>query len=217
MPEALAALQSDAAVSVVTDQWIEFSPATTQTTTGLILYPGARVDPRAYAPAARALAELGYYVAITPMPLNLAVLGADRAQEVIAAHPEIEHWVVGGHSLGGAMAGAFASQHPDAVDGVVFWAAYPPGSDSLADQPELAVASIYGTNDGLATVDKVMASVPLLPASAQLVPIEGGNHAQFGWYGDQPGDKPATIDRADQQAQVVAATAAILAAVAEKP
>jgi hypothetical protein len=27
------------------------------------------------------------------------------------------------------------------------------------------------------------------------VSIEGGNHAQFGWYGPQEGDNPATISR----------------------
>jgi hypothetical protein len=42
------------------------------------------------------------------------------------------------------------------------------------------------------------------------VEIVGGNHAQFGWYGDQQGDNPATISREEQQAQTVAATVALL-------
>jgi hypothetical protein len=42
------------------------------------------------------------------------------------------------------------------------------------------------------------------------VPIEGGNHAQFGYYGPQPGDSPATISREEQQAQAVDATVALL-------
>ena len=67
-----------------------------------------------------------------------------------------------------------------------------------------------------ATVDEVQASQPLLPATATFAPIEGGNHAQFGSYGDQPGDNPATISREEQQAQTVAATAALLASVAEQ-
>ncbi len=217
MPEALAALQSDAAVTVSQADWIEFTPtqaAAGSPATGFIFYPGGRVDPRAYAPAARALAEAGYFVAITPMPLYLAIISPERAAEVIAAHPEIERWVIGGHSLGGTTAAIFANRQPEAVDGVVFWAAYPPDSDSLAGRDDLAITSIYGTLDGLATPAKIAATTPLLPPDAQMVAIEGGNHAQFGWYGDQAGDNPATISREEQQRQVVDATLAALAEVA---
>ena len=211
MPEALAALQSDSAVTVSQADWIEFAPASGSPTTGFVFYPGGRVDARAYAPPARALAEQGYLVAITPMLLNLAIFDPDRANAVIAAHPEIERWVIGGHSLGGTTAAMYANRHAEAVDGVVFWAAYPAGGDSLAGRDDLMVTSIYGTRDGLATPAKIEASIPLLPADAQFVAIEGGNHAQFGWYGDQSGDNPATISREDQQAQIVEATAAALA------
>jgi pimeloyl-ACP methyl ester carboxylesterase len=212
MPEALAALQSDDVVTVSQADWIEFAPTGGNPITGLLFYPGGRVDARAYAPPARELAAQGYLVAITPMPFNLAILDPERANAVIAAHPEIEHWLIGGHSLGGATAAIYANRQPQAVDGVVFWAAYPPDSDSLAARTDLLVTSISGTLDGLATPAKIAATAPLLPPGAQMVPIEGGNHAQFGWYGDQAGDNPATISREEQQRQVVAATLAALAA-----
>ncbi len=210
-PEAIAALESDATVTVTQGDWITFAPTGATPATGLIFYPGGRVDPRAYAPPLRALAANGYYVALMPMPLNLAVFGVDRANAVVAANPQIERWALGGHSLGGAMSAAFIDGNPGVIDGLFFWAAFPAGGNDLSDQPDLHVASIYGTLDGLATVDEVLASQPLLPASATFVPIEGGNHAQFGSYGDQPGDNPATISRAEQQAQAVTATAALLA------
>ena len=98
MPEALAALQSDSQVKVTTDPWLVFQPTQSTPTTGLIIYPGGRVDPRAYAPQARAIAEKGYLVVIVPMPLNLAVFGSGRASSVIQAYPDIEKWVIGGHS-----------------------------------------------------------------------------------------------------------------------
>jgi hypothetical protein len=211
MPEALAALESDGRVNVTQGEWIVFAPVTQTATTGFVFYPGARVDPKAYAPPLRELAEQGYLGVIVPMPLNFAILATGRADDVITAHPEIEQWYIGGHSLGGASAAIFADQNPEAVDGVAFWAAFPPNGNSLADQPELAVSSIYGTLDGLATVDDIAASIPLMPADAVLVPIEGGNHAQFGWYGAQQGDNPATISREEQQRQVVDATLALLA------
>ncbi|MGC9335419.1 MAG: alpha/beta hydrolase, partial [Anaerolineae bacterium] len=104
MPEALAALQSGAEVQVKADPWLVFKPAGDEPTTGLVLYPGGRVDPRSYAPAARAIAAEGHVVVIVPMPFNLAVTGAGRAADVISAFPQVERWAVGGHSLGGAMA-----------------------------------------------------------------------------------------------------------------
>lgn len=209
MPEALAALQSDDAVRVETEPWLVFRPAGDLPATGLILYPGARVDPRAYAPAARALAGEGFLVVIPPMPLNFAVFAPDRAADVMVAFPEIDRWVVGGHSLGGAMAARFAYQNPAAVDGLVLWASYPAASDDLSGR-DLAVASISGSRDGLATEDEIAASRPLLPPGTRWTVIDGGNHAQFGWYGPQSGDNEATISREEQQAQVVAATLQLL-------
>ncbi|MDW8317331.1 MAG: alpha/beta fold hydrolase, partial [Anaerolineae bacterium] len=210
-PEALAALQSDAQVRVGQSHWMVFWPAEGAQDTGLILYPGGRVDPRAYAPMARAIAAAGYPTVIVPMPLNLAVFGVERADWVRAAYPQVERWAIGGHSLGGAMAAAYAYRNPDAVQGLVLWASYPAANNSLADRDDLAVVSIYGSLDGLATPETVEASRSLLPADAQLVAIEGGNHAQFGWYGPQPGDNAATISHEAQQARVVEATVQLLA------
>jgi predicted alpha/beta-hydrolase family hydrolase len=214
MPEALTALQSDAQVQVTTSPWLTFSPNGAQPTTGFIFYPGGRVDPRSYAPAARALAEQGYLAVIVPMPFNLAVFGANRADDVIAAHPEIADWAIGGHSLGGAMAAQYVIDHPQAVDGLTLWAAYP-ANNGLADREALDVVSVFGTRDGLATPADIEASRPLLPSITRWAPIEGGNHAQFGWYGEQPGDNPATISREEQQRQAVGATVELLAAIGQ--
>jgi pimeloyl-ACP methyl ester carboxylesterase len=209
MPAALAALQSDDQVQVETRPWLTFNPTGYLPTTGLILYPGGRVDPRSYAPLARLVAVHGYRVVIVPMPLNLAVFAPDRAAEVIRANPEIRRWAIGGHSLGGAMAAAFADNHPEAVQGLVLWASYPAEANDLSDH-DLAATSIYGTLDGLATLDTIQASKALLPSTAQFVPLEGGNHAQFGWYGEQPGDGAPTIDREEQQAQILKSTLELL-------
>ena len=65
------------------------------------------------------------------MPLNLAVLNPGAAQDVIDAYPAIESWVIGGHSLGGAMAAAFADDHPGIVDGLVLLAAFPASWNDL--------------------------------------------------------------------------------------
>ena len=202
MPEALAALESDEQVQVEQGKWYIFRPVNQTPETGIIIYPGGRVDPRSYAPTAHDLAKEGYLTVIVPMPLNLAVFNPDAAREVIAAYPEITTWAVGGHSLGGAMAASFTRKNPGLLDGLFLWAAYPADSDDLSGQ-EIKVVSIYGTLDGLMTSGEVEASRALLPADTSWAPIEGGNHAQFGWYGDQPGDNPATINREAQQAQTI--------------
>jgi acetyl esterase/lipase len=209
MPEAMVALESDELVTVETEPWLIFTPTDQTPTTGFIFYPGGKVDYRSYAPQARAIAEAGYLVVIPEMPLNLAVFDANAADDIIAAYPDIENWAIGGHSLGGAMAAQYVYNNPDAVDGLVLWASYPAGSNDLSGI-DIAVTSIYGSSDGVATPDQVLAGESLLPADTVWVEIEGGNHAQFGWYGDQAGDNPANISREEQQAQTVAATVTLL-------
>lgn len=98
---------------------------------------------------------------------------------------------------------------PEAVDGLVLWAAYPPSGDDLSGWVGL-VASVSATNDGLTTPEDIAQTTPLLPAGTVFVTIDGGNHAQFGWYGKQRGDGVATISREDQQSQTVAATLSLL-------
>ena len=203
------ALQPDTQVTITEGNWLVFQPANRQPETGFIFYPGGRVDARAYAPSARQIAAQGYLVIIVPMPLNLAVLDPGAAADVITAYPEVQHWAVGGHSLGGAMAANFARHNPDKIQGLVLWAAYPASSDNLSVS-SLRVISIYATLDGLSTGEKIDASRALLPQTAIWTSIEGGNHAQFGWYGEQAGDNAATISRPEQQAQVIQATTQFL-------
>jgi hypothetical protein len=210
MPDAMAALESDDRVTVSQDDWLVFRPVDSEPAVGFIFYPGGRVDPRAYAPVARAIAAEGFLVVIVPMPLNLAVTNANAANDVIAIYPQVEEWAIGGHSLGGAMAARYVYTHPEAVGGLVLWAAYPAETDDLSQRQDLVIASIYGSEDGLATVEKVDSSRALLPAPSSFIAIQGGNHAQFGSYGEQSGDRPATISRQEQQDQVAQATIGVL-------
>lgn len=213
MPETALALESDDVVTVTTTPYLTFSPTGQTPDTGLILYPGGLVPAQAYAPTARAIAAEGYLVVLPDMPLNLAVFAPNLADDIIPAYPMIDQWAIGGHSLGGAMAAVYAYNQPTAVDGLTLWASYPTDSMPLTDR-ELAVNSIYGTIDGVADPAVIEASDTLLPPDTRFVPITGGNHSQFGFYGDglQSGDNPATISRADQQAITIAATAELLQA-----
>jgi dienelactone hydrolase len=188
---------------------VVFAPTALTPQTGLILYPGARVDYRAYAPFAREIAESGFMVVIAKMPLNFAIFGVNRASEIMASFPEITTWAIGGHSLGGAMAAQFAGEHLSMVEGLVLWAAYPAGNNDLSDSG-LGVVSIYASNDGLATLADISASEQNLPQDAVFIEIAGGNHAGFGWYGAQNGDGNASISKTEQQSQIVDATIDLL-------
>ncbi|MBL8160563.1 MAG: alpha/beta hydrolase [Anaerolineae bacterium] len=211
--EALAALESDDQIEVTQQNgWYVFNAWGQTPTTGFIFYPGGRVDARAYASHLRAIAAQGYRVVLVPMPLNLAIFGLNAASDVVKAFPEIQHWAVGGHSLGGAMAARFVQGNPGVVQGLILWASYP---DIDLSQSGIRAVSIFGTNDAVAQRGTIESSVSRLPADAQFVPIEGGNHSQFGWYGLQPGDNVPGITPQEQQAAVVRATTDLLALLTE--
>ncbi len=207
---ALSTLQGNDAVRVEqTSFGYAFIPQNGGSSTALIFYPGGRVDYRSYAPPLELIAAQGYPVYLVKMPLSLAVFGINRAETVMAAHPEIQHWAIGGHSLGGAMAAAFVYNHPGEVQGLVLWAAYPAENNSLADR-DIRVVSISGQLDGLATPAKIQASRPLLPADTTWVVIPGGIHSYFGDYGHQPGDGQTEIAALDQWSRTADATTALL-------
>jgi hypothetical protein len=205
-PEALAGLRSDEHVTVRVDEFILFQPTEKNLTTAFVFYPGGRIDYRAYAAPLHKIAAEGYLVILLPVRLNLAFFDVNAADRAVAAFPEIRHWIVGGHSLGGVAAGLYASKRKN-LDGVVFWASYP-ANDSLKNT-DMKFLSIYGTLD-MGGMDAFDTSRANLPADTNFVVIHGGNHAQFGDYGVQPGDKEATITRAEQQKQAVDATVKFL-------
>lgn len=212
---ALTALESDDGVAVThaDGAWV-FLPASGQDVpeTGLIFYPGGRVDARSYAPFARALAAEGHAVVIAEMPLSLAVFDADAAEDALAMSQVagVSRWAIGGHSLGGAMAAQYlADGVPDQVHGLLLLAAYPPGSTDLSGS-ELAVTDVTASLDTVLDRAAWEIGQTHLPEDTRRVTVEGGNHAGFGSYGEQPGDSPATLASAQQLLQAVQAADELL-------
>jgi Alpha/beta hydrolase family len=206
---AKAALSSNASVTVTdSGDQIVFMPAKTPKT-ALIFYPGAKVDPVAYSEAMQAIAQAGYAVFLEKFPLNFAIIQPNRADDVIAVNPSITNWAIAGHSLGGASACLYA-KNSSKVKALIFWAAYCDKSFDLSSRTDVQVTSISGSLDGLATPAKLESTKAFAPSSTKYVVINGGNHAQFGNYGVQSGDNPATVSLEVQQKQIVAATIAAL-------
>ena len=197
---ALAALESTASVTVTQDRWIVFQPAA-DTEIGLVFYPGGLVEAKAYAPVLHQISEKGVLVIITPMPLNLAILNVNAANDVIDAYPQITTWIIAGHSLGGASAAIYAENNPERVDAIALWDSYPADSADLSDNAITAL-SIFGTTDDWPNTENFNDKRYLLPADATFVGIEGANHAQFGDYGEQRGDVVASISLTEQHERV---------------
>lgn len=180
----------------VQDNLTILSP-TYPTDTAIIFYPGTKVEAEAYLPLLDQIRQTGVTCILVHMPFNMAIFDADAAEEVISRFPEIQHWYVAGHSMGGAMASKFASDHPDQVDGLILMGAYIYG-----DYPDEKTLTIYGSLN--------QSVEDHIDYTENIVEIEGGNHAQFGNYGPQKGDPPAEISAEEQQAQTVAAIEAFL-------
>ena len=190
---ALSALKSDEQVTVTPaeDGWLFDGPSETD---ALIFYPGGKVEETAYAPLLHRLAADGMDVFLVKMPFRLAVFGVNKARDVMQ-RGSYDHWYIGGHSLGGAMAASYAAAHADELSGVILLAAYPtrPLDESLR------VVSIYGTEDGVLNRAKLAEGEQYMPQTHAVCVLEGGNHAQFGNYGEQSGDGEAAISSEEQQ------------------
>ncbi|MDZ4171716.1 MAG: alpha/beta hydrolase [Methanobacteriaceae archaeon] len=202
-PKALAALKSTESYTVQnTDEYITFTPQKNNSSTGIIIYPGGKVQGDAYSVIASQFAQNGHTTVIVKMPFNLAFFGADKANNVIASHEEISKWIIIGHSLGGVFASDYAVKHQDKIKGVVYLASYPSSDASKATFKGL---SIRGSLDGLTTSNDISENQDKFPANTTFITIEGGNHFNFGDYGVQEGDNNSTITREEQQNQTIQA------------
>jgi dienelactone hydrolase len=166
------------------------------TDTGVIFYPGAKVEYTAYVPLMEEIKGWGITCVLIEMPYNLAIFNSDAADQYIEDMTEISSWYIGGHSLGGAFAARYAASNTDKVDGLIMCAAYETKDISDTD---LNVLSIYGSEDGVLNMDKYEDNKKNLPADYTEVIIDGGNHGYFGNYGEQDGDGTATVTREYQQ------------------
>jgi hypothetical protein len=210
-------------VSEFPDHWL-FLPTGQRPTnqTGLLFFPGAMVDPVAYAPLARVAAEAGHVSLLIRVPRRGILGGAEepglipRSRDLLMGHPNVKRWLVAGHSRGGEIAARFAREQPGAVGALLLIATSHPRDFSLA-QASFKVTHLSASRDGYATPRKVAANRGNLPGDAQLIVIEGGNHSQFGWYGFQPGDRFAAISREEQQKRTLDILLACLAGVEPAP
>lgn len=225
--DAHAALVSDDQVMVQHDDGVwSFVPTRGDSSrrdgAALVFFPGALVDPVAYAPLLRAVAAGGYRAYLVEIPRRAAFGGADspeleaRLARVVAGAASPARWVAAGHSKGGVVASTVASQQRPGFSGLVLIGTSHPRDVDLSGLT-VPVTKIVGTHDGLASRAEVESNRGKLPLSTRWEWVEGGNHSQFGWYGFQPGDRWPHITAAAQRDLMIRRVLDMLADVTGHP
>lgn len=180
-------------VNTLDDKTIVYMPEGAET--GLIFYPGGKVEYTAYIPLMEACASRGIACVLLEMPFNLAVFDVRGADGIREMYPQITEWYIGGHSLGGSMAATYLSDNSDDFCGLILLGAY---STTDISDVGVEVLSVYGSEDKVLNKEKYNEYKPNLPENFTEVVIEGGCHAYFGMYGEQEGDGVASISNQEQ-------------------
>ena len=162
--------------------------------TAVIFYPGAKAEYTSYLPMFCSLSSKGVDCYLLEMPFNIALLGENEADKIIDT-TNYSRYILCGHSLGGVVASSYMA-HSGKGDGLIMLAGY---STENITKPTM---SIYGSNDGNLNKKSYDEAKPHMSNMTEYV-IDGGNHAQFGYYGKQPGDNAANITPENQQNQTV--------------
>ena len=105
------------------------------------------------------------------------------------------------------MAASCAAGHTGEFSGMILLASY---STADISGSGLKVLSMYGTRDGVLNMESYQKNRPNLPADADEIVINGGNHAGFGSYGVQSGDGTADITAAEQMEITASAVAGFI-------
>ena len=163
----------------------------------IIFYPGGLVDPKSYIPLGRSLSSLGYSVHIIKMPWRMSTIGYTKIKELFHLNAEDKIYVLGGHSQGAKMAAQFVYENKGLVAGLFLLGTSHPRDINLSSY-DIPTLKIYAEFDGLASVAEVYENKNKLPNGSEMKLIVGGNHSQFGYFGNMLMDGKSTINRAQQ-------------------
>jgi pimeloyl-ACP methyl ester carboxylesterase len=188
------------------EMYVRFQPMASSNV-AVAFIPGCPADPHAYGPLVRALALEGVLSVIVKVPYRCAPLAPHREAlrqrlgGVLDSCPDCA-WTLAGHSLGARHALEAARGLSGRISSLVLIASTHPREESYATLG-IPVLKILASEDGVAPLAAALEHRALLPATARWEVIKGANHAQFGHYGYQLWDRPATITREEQQRHAV--------------
>ncbi len=204
--DALALLKDSDSYNFINEGNLEFIPKEPKDS-GLIIYPGGRVEAAAYSYLCTGVAKEGYPCIIAIMPLNLAVTKVNSAGEIISKYSKVTKWVLGGHSLGGSMVIRYLQNSPDKIKGLLMLGSY---SDIDLSYMTLSSKNLIGSEDFILNANTFTSTYKNLPKGASIILIQGGNHSLFGDYGLQEGDGDPKISKEEQHKIVVDAAISLL-------
>ena len=187
------AVENPVSKQVLEDGTLVYRPE--EMDTGIIFYPGGKVEHTAYEPLMKALASEGIMCVLIEMPFHLAVFDSNAAEGIQEQYPDIVKWYIGGHSLGGSMAAAYLGDHAEEYDGLILLGSY---STEDLSSASLKVLSVYGSEDKVMNAENYVENKRNLPADFTEVVLDGACHAYFGMYGAQEGDGIPRISNEEQ-------------------
>lgn len=161
----------------------------------IIFVPGGLVEPDSYQFLAARLAMEGYNVTIVKVAFNLAILTPNKASRYIV--DDLDNIIIG-HSLGGVVASMVAAKQ-EGISKIIMLGSYPIADISSIDS--LMITAEH--DDGMDPIKFNDSLIYVSETNNTILDIEGGNHAQFGWYGPQKGDGEAEISTLLQQEIVI--------------
>lgn len=146
--------------------------------TGLVIVPGAFMDPMAYITRYAPLVNGGKLkLFVTRSPLNYAPLATNQINSIVTQNPSVKKWYVAGHNLGGEVTCSYAAENQSRVSGLILLGS---SCRNNISEKNIRVLDISGSNDGISTPGEVLTSAKDLPSDSKFVEIMGANHGSFG-------------------------------------
>ena len=205
---ALTYLESDEKTEVTQyNDYITFTPKKNVQESGIIFYPGGKVEFTAYAPLMKKLSDSGISTVLTKAPFNLAVFNYNLADSKQDLFPNVTKWYIAGHSLGGSMAAKYLETHAVSYKGLILLGSY--STSNLSSYSNLETISFIASNDKILSMSKYEANKSNLPNLYEYT-IKGGIHSYFGSYGLQKGDGIPTITYEEQTRIIISSIGAHL-------
>jgi hypothetical protein len=168
---------------------------------GFIIFAGAKADEKSYSYIAKLLHDEGHTVVIPKVPFHLSAFGIDHGSTIMEDNPQVEKWILVGHSLGGLPVSRIAAKQPDKLLGIALLATMASRDLSGLD---ISAIRITAENDRIMSNKMMDSYLGNLPKNSLHIELKGANHQGFAAYNSfMSRDGEATITWQEQNEETV--------------